>query len=58
MTGGDGDQVEEAVIVQDLVHRPELGVPQLVAIGQEPFEGAGLRIHAAEVGLGVDSVGA
>src|SRR5439155_19858535 len=42
------DQVDDVVIVQDLVDRPKFGIPELVPVWQEHFEGAALRVRATD----------
>ena len=52
---GGFEQVNEGIIVQDLVDRPELGVPELVPVGQQHFEDAALRIRATDHGPSMES---
>jgi hypothetical protein len=42
------DQLNDVVIVQDLVHRPEFGIPELVPLWQQNFEDATLRVRATD----------
>lgn len=51
---GGIDQIDEHVIVQELVDRAELGTPQLVAVGQQHFEEAALRIRATDHGASME----
>ena len=51
---GGVDHIDEHVIVQDLVDRAELGTPQLVAVGQQHFEDAALRIRATDHGASME----
>ena len=52
---GGVDQIDELGIVQDLVDRAELGTPQLVAVGQQHFEDAALRIRATDHGASMET---
>ena len=42
------DQVNDAVIVQDLVDRPKFGIPQLVTVWQQDLEDAALCVRATD----------
>ena len=45
---GGSDQIDEIIIVQHLVDRSQLGIPELPPVGQQHLEDAELRIRATD----------
>lgn len=52
---GGVDQLDEGVIVQDLVDRPELVIPELVPVRQQHLEDAALSIRATDHGAPIEA---
>jgi hypothetical protein len=51
---GGGDELDQLVIVQNLVDRPELVIPQLVTVGPQHLEDTALRMRATDYGASME----